>query len=248
MTDRSLSAALADLAIEFPEVPDLEAAFARLAAPPQRRPAVRLRWAVAAVIVAVAALMTFVTPVREAIADWLGIGAVRIVEVEEIPTDIEESIGDLGIQLGPEAFIIGPDDPITDIIGAPNRTYTRTVGRRITEISFVWFPKEGLPEVDSTGAGALLTRFDGLLDGPVIEKSVGEGTSVQMVSIGESRGYWIEGDAHTFGYLDRDGEVVFETLRLAGNTLLWEEGGFSYRLESGLDMEAAIRVAESLEQ
>ncbi len=243
MTDLVLTTALADLPIEFPEAPNLEATFVRLSSPPVRRTTIRRVVAVA--IVTAFAVVVLVAPIREAVADWLGIGVIRIVEVDEIPTDLEDTIGDLGVELGEGAFILGPDDPVVAILGGP-KTYTRVRDDRIVEISFVWLPTDRLPEVGSTGVGALLTRFDGSLDGPIIEKSVGEGTSVVLVTVGEGRGYWIEGDAHTFGYLDARGEIVFETLRLAGNALLWEADGFAYRFESGLDLEAAIEVAESL--
>ena len=244
MTELNLTASLATLEIEFPEPPDLEGAFARLGAVPVRRP-ILLR-VVAVAIVAALAVVVLVAPIREAVADWLGIGVIRIVEVDQIPGDLEDTIGDLGIELGEGAFMLGPDDPVVAILGGPSRTYTRVGDDRIVEISFVWLPTEGLPEVGSSGVGALLTRFEGSLDGPIIEKSVGEGTSVVVVAVGDGRGYWIEGAVHSFGYLDPSGEIVFETLRLAGDTLLWEADGFAYRLESGLDLQTAIEVAEAL--
>ena len=244
MTELTLTAALADLMIEFPEAPSLETTFARLSAPPVRQPI--LRRVVVVVIVAAFAVVALVAPIREAVADWLGIGVIRIVEVDEVPADLEDTIGDLGIELGEGAFILGPDDPVVAILGDPSRTYTRARNDRVVEISFVWLPTEGLPEVGSTGVGALLTRFDGALDDPLIEKSIGEGTNVTVVAVGDGRGYWIEGAVHSFGYLDSSGEIVFETLRLAGNTLLWEADGFAYRLESGLDLQTAIEVTEAL--
>ncbi len=243
MTDLVLTTALADLAIEFPEAPKLEATFVRLSSPPVRRTTIRRVVAVA--IVTAFAVVVLVAPIREAVADWLGIGVIRIVEVDEVPADLEDTIGDLGVELGEGAFILGPDDPVVAILGGP-KTYTRVRDDRIVEISFVWLPTDRLPEVGSTGVGALLTRFDGSLDGPIIEKSVGQGTNVVVVAVGEGQGHWIEGAPHTFGYLDARGEIVFETLRLAGNALLWEADGFAYRFESGLDLEAAIEVAESL--
>lgn len=248
MTDRTLTAALAELPVAYPPLPDLDAAFARLAAPAPRRPVPRLRWAMAAVIVVVAAVITFVTPVREAVADWLGIGAVRIVEVEEIPADVEDSIGDLGtrVSIGEVADLLGIERAWPEAIGAPDAAFVRRPDEPAVELSAVWLPADDLPEVGAGGVGALLTRFDGALDGPVAEKTVGEGTGLATIAVGDAPGYWISGEVHTFGYVGPDGEVVFETLRLAGNTLLWEQGGFSYRLESGLDLEAAIAVAETL--
>ncbi len=69
---------------------------------------------------------------------------------------------------------------------------------------------------------------------------------MQVVAVGDGPGYWIGGEAHTFGYVGPDGEVILETLRLAGNTLLWERDGETFRLESGLGLTEAIEVAESI--
>ena len=43
-----------------------------------------------------------------------------------------------------------------------------------------------------------------------------------------------------------DGTVEQQTLRLAGNTLIWTDGPFTYRLESALDRDQAIAVAETV--
>jgi hypothetical protein len=66
------------------------------------------------------------------------------------------------------------------------------------------------------------------------------------VTIDGSPGYWIGGEPHTFGYLDDQGEIAFGTIRLAGNTLLWEVDGVTYRFESALEMTDALRLMESI--
>ena len=37
-----------------------------------------------------------------------------------------------------------------------------------------------------------------------------------------------------------------QTLRLAGNTLIWTDGPFTYRLESALGRDQAITIAETV--
>ena len=49
-----------------------------------------------------------------------------------------------------------------------------------------------------------------------------------------------------FLYLAADGSVEEETLRLAGNTLIWTHGPFTYRLESALGRDEALALAESV--
>ncbi len=73
--------------IEWPDAPDVAPTVAgRLAVPPprarrRRRPFALVLAAVLAVLLAVLA----VPPARTAILDWLGVGAARIVQVDELP-------------------------------------------------------------------------------------------------------------------------------------------------------------------
>jgi hypothetical protein len=65
--------------------------------------------------------------------------------------------------------------------------------------------------------------------------------------VGAADAWWIAGGEHFFFYRDAQGNVVDTTLRLAGDTLIWEEGGVTHRVEGAPSLAAAIRVAESLE-
>ena len=65
--------------------------------------------------------------------------------------------------------------------------------------------------------------------------------------VGEADAWWIAGGDHFFFYRDAQGNVVDTTLRLADNTLIWEEAGVTHRVEGAPSLAAAIRVAESLE-
>jgi hypothetical protein len=182
------------------------------------------------------------------VADWLGIGAVRIVQVDELPTGTEEIVAGLGAEVDLErAGFLGSFDMWPDALGHPDRLFVRNLSGRVWAISAIWLPRDSLPEVGSSGFGALVTRFEGSLRRPVVEKSVSDGAMVAIVDVGGTVGYWIEGDAHIFAYLGPDGETVEESIRLSGNTLLWEIDGISFRFESALDLAAALAVATSLD-
>jgi hypothetical protein len=77
-----------------------------------------------------------------------------------------------------------------------------------------------------------------------VEKLV-RADQVEEVEVAGSPGYWVEGE-HIVSYLDVRGEPMEERSRLAGNTLLWQVGEVTFRLESALSMEEAIRIAESM--
>jgi len=58
-------------------------------------------------------------------------------------------------------------------------------------------------------------------------------------------GYFLSGNPHEFSYFDRRGEYRQEIVRLAGNTLLWERGPLTLRLEADINKEEALKIARS---
>jgi hypothetical protein len=58
----------------------------------------------------------------------------------------------------------------------------------------------------------------------------------------------VAGGDHFFFYRDETGRMVDTTLRLAGDTLIWEEAGVTHRVEGAPTLADALRVAESIEQ
>jgi hypothetical protein len=54
---------------------------------------------------------------------------------------------------------------------------------------------------------------------------------------------WTEGQ---YILVTGSGDTVMRRL-VEGNTLIWTAGQITYRLESGLDLAAAVRIAESLQ-
>ena len=59
----------------------------------------------------------------------------------------------------------------------------------------------------------------------------------------DGRGFWLEGAPHLYFYRDPNGSVQQETLRLAGNTLVWVQNGITVRLEAQVDQATALRIA-----
>jgi hypothetical protein len=66
------------------------------------------------------------------------------------------------------------------------------------------------------------------------------------VTVDGERGVWITGKPHGFGFVDARGRAWFERLRLAGDTLLWQRGPLTLRLEGALSKAAALRVARAV--
>ena len=116
-----------------------------------------------------------------------------------------------------------------------------------------WFGFDGyridrvvdLPAVDAAPApvGPLVIRGD--LTTAAFGKLVAAGTEVRSVDVAGRTGYWIAGDEHLFITYERNGSRREQ--RLAGNTLVWQDGDEIVRIEGvGLTLDDALRIAEDL--
>jgi hypothetical protein len=266
LSDRDLGAALVvvgrDLA--FPEVPDLAGAVMRRLreepareplmeraarvlglAPVIRRPARKLALALAAVLILAGG----------AVAGGLLVRGVRILVEPEgtTPPPSPRATGALGrtLFLGEKTTLEGARGQVDFRVATPNAAGLPEPVVYVDDdppggrVSLVYPASPSLPETEETGVGMLVMEFRGRLDRPFLEKVVHEAERLVEVEVGGAPGYWIEGE-HNLLYLDEQGEPVEERSRLAGNTLLWQRGDVTFRLESALPMEEAIRIAESM--
>jgi hypothetical protein len=89
----------------------------------------------------------------------------------------------------------------------------------------------------------------GTVDEQFFGKVLGRDTILEKVVIDGEPGFWIEGKPHFFFYrvAGSSGSIEQETLRLAGNTLLWQRQGLLLRLEAQLDKATALRIAASFQ-
>jgi hypothetical protein len=97
--------------------------------------------------------------------------------------------------------------------------------------------------VEVDGRQVLVSTIEGGLGENLIHKVVGSSTSIVRVSIDGHPGLWIDGAPHNVFYETRDGKVVIE--RVAGDTLLWQDGVVLHRVEGFDDSDSAIAFAES---
>jgi hypothetical protein len=112
-------------------------------------------------------------------------------------------------------------------------------------VDLVYRARPGLPASPFTDAGLLVTQFRGQLTADFIKKVVGMGV-VEEVTVAGEPGYWFSGEPHFFSYRDAAGGITDERTRLAGNTLVWQRGEQTLRLEGQLSKEEALRIAASM--
>jgi hypothetical protein len=135
----------------------------------------------------------------------------------------------------------------------PDEVYLGTPGQggpmpgpppgQAVQVALVYRAGPRLPRATTTGVGLLLTELQG---SPMLGKFLDVGTRVEPVSVHGAPGYWLTGKPHGFGYLGPNGQPYIESVRLAGNVLLWQHGTLLLRLESALPKAAALRIAGSV--
>jgi hypothetical protein len=242
-------------AFDYPMTPNLAAGVRRRlasAAPPEtfrRARPLQLAWIVAVLLLALG-LLVAVPQTRAAIVEFLQIGAVRLFGTEPAaapaatpgpsPTPLaslldlagESSLAAAEDRLGaPVPLPAYPAD-----LGPPDRVFVQDLGGPVAIL--LWLEPD---RPDQVRMALYILRLEG---GAFAGKF--QVDEVEEVRVNGRPAYWVRGE-HLLQFRGPAGESRFAPLRpVAGNVLIWEMGGTTYRLESGLSRDEAIRVAESL--
>jgi hypothetical protein len=275
MTDDQLALALTDLGtrIAWPSVPDMRARVLARTSAPRRSAWWRVFWspryafapALVTIALALVAVLVFSPQARAAATDILRLRGIELFRgpvpspsvspsrspgAIQTPTPLPSGLGvlvsldDAKVRAGYPVLV--PADPA---LGAPDQVYLRSTTRS-TAVSLVYTERAGIPTSAQAGVAALVTEFSG---GTVDEQFFGKlidprTTTVEPVTVNGQPGFWIQGTPHGFFYRvgGTAGSVEQETLRLAGNTLIWTQGDLLMRLEAQVDKATALRIAASV--
>jgi hypothetical protein len=230
-----LEAALLDLAehLDYPVGEDLVATVRQRVSErdtidTRRSRRSRMLLVAAAMFLVLLASVIAVAPAREAVANWLGIGAVEVRR--------------------------GPAQPVAPPTTLP-RVHTLEDARAAVHFPIATTGRPLAVSVDPSVPGGLVTlryrRFT-LQElesppgrAPVIGKIVDPHARVDDVDVNGVPGLWIVG-AHEIGYLDRAGRFRTATIRRSGPVLLWSRDGVTYRVEGLATLAQARGVATAL--
>lgn len=231
--------------IALPPEPDLTREVrARIAAAPARpRLAYRraLLVALATLVVAVGAVMA-VPSARTAILEWLGLRGVTIERVPErpkAPPGADLALGEhVTLEEARESVAFRVLMPTGNGLRDPDAVYVSRTHVSGGYVAFVYGSGDDVR--------LLITQFRARIDEGFIDKAAGPGTKVERLTVDGAPGFWLEGDPHEFVFVGPDGEPIFDTRRLAGNTLLWERGNVTLRIEGDLTKEETLGIARSM--
>jgi hypothetical protein len=238
--------------MEYPPTPDIASRVSeRLHASTRSRIIPRkLAWSLTIIFVLVSSLM-LIPPVRAAVIDFIQIGIVRIFpQPAEAPETLAPPTATPNVQF-PSLFplleniagetklasaqeivpysILLPTYPSD--IGSPDHVYVQDVEGTMTVL--VWVdprqPENVTMSLHLIPAGHwAINKF-----GPQI---------IEETTVNGERALWAEGPYPLFL---RNGNV--EVVRLIeGRVLIWESDGITYRLETDVNLDEAIKIAESL--
>ena len=224
--------------LSYPPTPDIRAGVrARLRQGPSRR--LRHRLAAAGLLVALLLAGLWAVPqVRAAVIRVLRIGAIRILEGGAVPAPAtplplppllagETTLAAAQEQAGfPIRMPTYPPD-----LGRPAAVYFQEMGGPV--VVLVWLDRERPGQVrlalHQLGPGT----YGDKVQPPVVQETDVRGRPAA----------WTEGPY----LLELRGGKVDVTRLVAGHVLVWAEGEVTYRLEGNLDLEEAVRIAESLQ-
>ncbi|MGH7763236.1 MAG: hypothetical protein ACREOM_02325 [Candidatus Dormibacteraceae bacterium] len=267
MADLELQLTRLAAAIDWPATPELTTSVtSRL--PARRRGSAawrpgwgvrvtRSRWAVlaaAAALVVIASALAY-SPSRDALAGWLNLHTI-IQRVQQVPTPSPQPPGPLGKRLGLGSATtlrkaqgaLAWHLALPFALGAPDEVYLQQLpdGPPQGEVTLVYASRPGIPVASQTGVAVLVTEARGSVDATLFGKTLGPNSTLEDVTLAGHQGYWIAGEQHVFFFLDANGDMRAETLRLAANVLILDDGGTIVRIEGNLTKERALAIAASL--
>ncbi len=255
-------------AVIYPPTPALAL---RVRAALDQAPASRRQWlprrtfvTLAALVIAAGLLLAF-PEAREALAQFLGLRTIRILPVTPTPTLTAPATSVPGAQGVPGPTPTVPTAPSPTRGGARVQCCSTTLGdvQARARFKILLPPSESptrvyLQELPNFGDAQQMILVFGDPNSPrfslyeatgfLYGKLVSGGTVIEEAQVRGQRALWLSGAPHALVYLDANGQSQFQSEQTVNaNTLAWEMGAVTYRLETNVSKDEAIRFAESLQ-
>lgn len=237
--EQMLRAASADA--DWPATPDLArtvAARIDLRAVPERRARMgrppRRAWIGRPLAIALAILLLLAGSALAipAVRDWLGLSTVEVKRVPKPLPAVHGARLSLGRRVALDAARakLGFRPALPAGLGAPTVYYDA-------------FPPGGQLGLVYP-RGIVVTEIEGQLT-RYLAKFLPPGTGMDRITIDGERAVWIHGALHQYAYADRTGVIRTDSVRTAGDVLLWRHGDLLIRIEGARSKHQAVAIARS---
>ena len=243
--------------MDYPPTPDIAGAVTRRLRVPRPRHTNRAIARSLVIVLVLLVSLLLIPPVRAAVLDFIQVGIVRIFRsepeptLEQIPATrmpvtatpsptlssliplLEEMAGETtlaGAQSLAGYPILLPTYPAS--LGVPDRVFVQDAGKPMTIL--VW--------VDPQKPDRVSMSLHFIPEGSwAVDKF--EPSGIEETNVGGTRAIWAIGP---YPLRMRSGDLVIVRM-LNGHVLIWEETGVTYRLETDVTLEEAVKIAESLQ-
>lgn len=180
----------------------------------------------------------------------LGVPGIQIFRTTATPTTLPRATpafpGQRALSLTDASRQAGFPVRAPAALGEPDAIYVEIGPARVTLVYRTpgAGQRAGIPESPvMAGVSAVVVELNGTLEPNLLGKVVGPGTTMENVTVNGHPGVWLAGQPHLIFYREANGNIQQETLRLAGNTLVWDESGIAYRIEAQISRDDALRIA-----
>jgi hypothetical protein len=244
--------------MEYPHTPDI-AGFVMTRLCPSPRPRLisrRAAWSLTIALILLSSLL-LIPPARAAIIEFIQIGIVRIfpapVQSPAIATPesvapvtatpeahsstliafLDQIVGETNLANAQEIVaypLLLPTYPAE--LGLPNHVYVQNANELMTVL--VW--------VDAQQPEHVSLSLHFIPQGSWMIEKV-QPVLIQETEVNGQRAIWATGP---YPLLLRNGDIEFTRL-VDGHVLIWEQDSVTYRLETNLSLEEAVKIAESLQ-
>jgi hypothetical protein len=167
-----------------------------------------------------------------AVRDWLGLSTVEVKRVPKPVPTVPGARLSLGTPAPLDAALAKleyrPVIPAT--LGTPTVYYDPfPAGGQLGLV----YPK-----------GIVITEVQGHLT-RYLQKFIPPGTTMDEFKIDGRRALWIHGALHQYVYADKTGEIRTDSVRTAGDVLLWRYKNLLVRIEGARSKQQAVAIARS---
>ena len=254
--DDELGAAIRATPPAWPASPPLERIVAERIRESERTALVRPRLSLPSrrrtVLILVAATLALAAAaVAASLVVRIGAETVRLVPGPPgvLPSDVltPDMLGEPR-GLGAVASEVGFEPVVPAALGRPDGVWVGSTpsdrsGAGASRVVLAWSPTAEAPALDDLPWGAVLIEFRGRAE--LAAKTVFEetGGGIRSVDVAGGGGLWVTGE-HSLELASLDGGEPL-SLRVTGNVLLWQQGDITLRLETALDLPAAVAIADS---
>jgi hypothetical protein len=215
----------------------------------------RLAWVAVTATVALLLVGILAVPeVRAVVQAFLRIGTIEIVVATPTPAGAPTATPPItgtggisaydGINLAGETTLEGAQQQVYFSIraptyppdlGQPDRVFVQDLDGDLVILMWLQPGQQDRPR---------LVLYE-LTSDIIGEKGISDNAALQETTVLKRPAAWVRG-AHTLELYDKAGHQISRRQLVDASVLIWSEGGITYRLETMLPQQEAVKVAESL--